>query len=356
MRIYLGLRSWSGVLFIIVLIMGLSSILGFFRLQLAIEAILRNHYQSVLAGQRMVLALENQEQVVFLRLSDVEGAPGDGDLRQYLLEFGEALKEARLAAGNPGAEAALAEVKSNWDDYRKLLEVFAPGRNGMDWQWYRGNLLPQYWKLKERTRNFIYVNQAAIQGARDRARMTARYWSYWMAGMTLLGLLGSLLFNQQISGLVIQSVRQMTRFIDRVNLGETHLRVPVQKENYLDSLRISINRLIERFSLIREESRRLIKLEQQRSLALIEASAEPTVLTDHSGDVVMANEQARLLFTGEAGNEHLQEMKASLLAGRDRVELAGREFMIEVLGAGNGDVYGGGRVVKLSPAVKGYCR
>ncbi len=352
MRIYLGLRSWSGVLFTIVLIMGLSSILGFFRLQLAIEAILRNHYQSVLAGQKMVLALENQEQVVFLRLSDVEVAPGDGDLQQHLHEFGQALKEARLAAGNPGADAALAEVKSNWENYRKLLEVFEPHQDGMDWQWYRGNLLPQYWKLKERTRNFIYVNQAAIQGARDRARLTARYWSFWMAGMTLLGLLGSLLFNQQINGLVIQSVRQMTRFVDRVNLGETHLRVPVQKENYLDSLRTSINRLIERFSMMGEESRRLIKLEQQRSLDLIEAAPEPTVLTDRSGDVVMANRQARLLFTGEAGNEHLQAMKASMLAGRDRVDIAGRRFMLHVLGSENGDAYGGGRVVELSPEVK----
>ncbi len=349
MRFYLGLRSWSAILFVIVLIMGLSAIFGFYRLQIAIDDILRSHYQAVLAGQKMNRVLDVHGRDI-LRLTARGRRAADaptGDIADTQVdEFESALYGASSAAGRGGSET-LARLEGEWRTYREVLQR-TPG-NERDKHWFLNELLPAYWQLREAIRAFIFSNQEGMQKSRDTARLTARYWSYSMAALTFIGLVGTLLFNYQINQVVIRPVRRFARFIDRVNLGETHLRVPRQQEDYLNSLALSSNRLIENFEKITEGDRRAIQVERQRSTALIEAFDGAAVLVNDAVEIVLANAAARLMFTGENGNEAANALKEAVQENAPQMTIEKRPVKLEIRDGVNVKGFAG-RLVLLHPA------
>ena len=172
-----------------------------------------------------------------------------------------------------------------------------------------------------------YHHRESIELLRD----SVRNWSVAGAAVTFLGLVLTLVFYHSTSEVVISPLDRITRVIDRVNAGDTSLRIPEESVGAVRRLSRSCNRLLEHFEKLLDEGRSQVNRRQRQALALIEAFEEPVVLTDDSGTVVLSNTKARDFLTNENARQGVDEALVQAVKEKRNVEFDG--MAIEHLGA-----------------------
>ena len=147
-----------------------------------------------------------------------------------------------------------------------------------------------------------------------------------LTGLTVLVVLW---LNFQISHVVMHPVVLMQRILDRAAQGALHLRLPLMRDRSLTALARSCNRLLESLQEVTEEGRRRIQGERDVASALVESFATPTLVLGAGGEVLIANQAARVLLTGPDGPEATDELTRCVAEGEGSFELTGRLYTVE---------------------------
>lgn len=306
MNLNFNLRVSFLALFLIILMMAVVSSIFFFSLGSAIDVILKENYQSLLAGNSMREALERQNEQLLIQSL----APNGTTTAIHTLEqvFEQAFHTAKNNITIPGEKLALDQIETNWKRWRELIREIPEG-NGDKYRYYQDKLSPMFWELNRQIGEMLRLNQTAMVEADAKAKQLARNNSVIMGMFGLLGLLATIWFNRRLHSAFLEPLSRISLLTRRMQHGDFSLRLPQDRSDEFGVLAREINRLLERVELAGQESDSVMIQHRQIASALIEQYREPALILNNIGDTMLANAPARVLFTGPEGGEGLMILR-----------------------------------------------
>lgn len=322
-----------GLLILVIVVVCLWGTYHFSRLGRAVDTILVNNYQSIVAAENMKEALERQDSaVLFWNAGQVEKASVQfsGNRQKFLNEL-------KVAANNitePGEKEIVSDIQKRYSAYTQEVErilssagaIVAADRS----TYYFRQLEPAFLGLKSKLDVLLRLNQQAMLRASDQALAQSRWAQTSMAIFALLASGLALMFAWRFTAYVVQPISSFTDKAKRISEGDFDQHIEIQAQDEIGVLAAEFNRMAARLRDFRKSEYGRLLLEQKKSDAVIDCLYEPVIVTDARGIVSKTNRAAKALFNGgstEGGTESSLSLSDSsagqqvLKAVRDAVSM-----------------------------------
>lgn len=338
MRFHIGIRSWVTLLFVLMMLIGLGAVVGFARLEQAIERVLQDEYRGLRAAQQLRRVVAEQR----LKIVETFATPGPDEAARLQPAAAAAAQAVQRALAGAGVTPADERLRERWALVGQACAAYSQALLALDGaadaaavrQWHAAGLLPVERGLGTALDGWELECERRMELRRETAMRRARSLSVGMVIATFVGMLALLFFNHQVEETVLRPAVVISDLLGRATGGETALRLPVQGEDYLNRVATACNRLLDSLTAVTEESRRRVEQERHTAVVLIEAIAAPAVVVDMSGELLLANGAARDLFMEATGAEQLERFQATLRAGQSDVHLGEQSYHLrEITGA-----------------------
>jgi NtrC-family two-component system sensor histidine kinase KinB len=272
------------------------AVYNFSRLNDFISAILQDSYQGVLAAENMVKALERQENAhVSMLYDDI-----DSSYTQFNLNTTgfQGWQEKALLASTDRPESDL--LNGIGKDYRQyvsltdslynILQLTNGRQKGIR---FRASVLrPIASRLKERCFTVLEINQTAMTNTESRIRSTVTDATYTVIVASIIALLLSILASVRITRAVTTPAQKLTQSVRKISQGHLNQKIDVSTDDEIGELATEFNKMTERLRAYEEMNIHQLISEKKKSETIVESIADPIIVTDNEGLVVLMNRAA----------------------------------------------------------------
>ncbi|MBN2432863.1 MAG: hypothetical protein JXQ27_15420 [Acidobacteria bacterium] len=314
----------------LLLIISLTAMVSLFQLGGAVDVILQENFESVLAGEEMAAALDQLHiMMVSMPLEEL------GENRERIISCHQKFDNGFLRARNnitlAGEEDIIDKIAFNYRKYKALSDelMTAPPERPPP-AGFKDELSVYYSDAVEALDHLLNTNHMAMVQADEDARLMARNRAFWMIFLTFLGFISAFYLHNFIKNRFSEPILAMISNLRRVSLGNLQIRLARQKGE-LDELTILINHLIQKISTGQTDA--LLYAVGQRNLAaaLIEQIPRPVLVFDLRQKLLLSNAKGRALLLGQQRNEVLQRITDFIQNNDDnRLEFDGRMYTLNV--------------------------
>ena len=290
------LLGFGGLLLIIILL-GLQSITKVTELGGAIDIILRENYQSVIACQKMKESLERLDSGALFILSGNE-KEGRDLIERNMPEFEKALQTELKIITLPGEGEKAARVKTLFEQYRPLIKNVEGQKLSqmMRDEIYFDKLQPLFQNIKNTTDDILYINQQNMFEANQQARHKATAAREHMFILLFIGVAVAAVYISLVGKWILRPIKRLTQSVEEIKRGNLDL---VVKSDGRDE----IGRLSEAFNEMTASLREFRRRDEEK-LFRIQVSTQQTfnnlpdivAITDTEGHIEIATETAGNIF------------------------------------------------------------
>jgi two-component system, NtrC family, sensor histidine kinase KinB len=287
---------WLCSILVLFLGVGFYAVWLFNQLGGSIDVILRENYQSVLAGQQMKESSERMDSGLSFALAGEEQR-GHELFNSNVPIFQESLKKELNNITLPG-EGELAEgIKRSEERYQLLAKTFwgisdlEPRRN-----MYFSQLLPLFTEIKNNAQEVIRINQENMVEADHRARSLSADSTRTMVLLLGFGvvLATSLAFGLQRA--ILKPIQTLTTVSKELGEGKLDQVVPVQSKDELGQLADAFNKLAAKLRAYRQITTDQILQARQMTEITFSAFPDPILALSLDGKINFANPAAGKLL------------------------------------------------------------
>ncbi len=281
------------------------AVYNFYRLNDFISAILHDNYEGVLAAENMVKALERQENAhVSMLYDDI-----DSSYTQFSLNtpgFQGWQEKALLASTDRNEIDLLQTIGKDYRQYVSLTDSLynilqlSNGRaKGIR---FRSSVLrPIASQLKERCFSVLETNQNAMTSAELRIRSTVTDATYTVIVASIIAVILSILASVRITRAVKTPAQKLTESVRKIGQGHLNQKIDVSTDDEIGELAAEFNKMTERLRAYEEMNIHQLISEKKKSETIVESIADPIIVTDNDGLIVLMNKAAADLLNVEAG-------------------------------------------------------
>lgn len=312
MNISTHLRAGFWILAVMIVLLTVLGSHYLFTLGNAVNVILRENVESILAARKMTEALERM-QAEAVR-APLEGrAPLPDEVAHLHERFLEGLLAAERLVTLEGEAEILQRIRQNRARYAERLAANGRIADPAERRSHlTGTVDRAFQILKDDLDAVTGLNTAAIFRADAGTRGMAQNHSFLLGIVGLLGLLVAFHFHRRVGDSFVEPLREIAHMAARMSHGDFTHRLPERREDEFGRLAVEVNRLLERMQINSEEHHAYAIAQRQIASALIERFEEPAMLLDNLGDVAIANAPARLIITGPEGASALLAIREAL--------------------------------------------
>jgi two-component system, NtrC family, sensor histidine kinase KinB len=291
-------RIFLGLLPIIVLFVGvgLYAVWLFTRLGGSIDTILRENYQSVLAGQQMKESAERMDSGLSFALAGEEKRGHDlFDLNAPI--FHDSLVKELNNITLPGEGELAAKIKESEHRYQSLAKRFwaatdiAPRR-----EMYFTELLPLFTEIKNNAQTVIDINQQNMVQADRHARSLSKDSTRAMFLLLLIGIGLAMFFGYGLQRAILKPIQTLTAVSKELGEGKLDQIVPVQSKDELGELADAFNKLAAKLRAYRQVTTDQILQARQMTEITFSAFPDPILALSLDGKINFANPAAEKLL------------------------------------------------------------
>jgi NtrC-family two-component system sensor histidine kinase KinB len=291
-------RIFLGLLPIIVLFVGvgLYAVWLFTRLGGSIDTILRENYQSVLAGQEMKESAERMDSGLSFALSGEEKRGRDlFDANAPI--FHENLVKELNNITLPGEGELAAKIKESEERYHTLADRFwASSDLGPRREMYFSQLLPLFTEIKNSAQEVIRINQDNMVQADHRTRSLSKDSIRAMFLLLLTGVGLAIFFGYGLQRAILKPIQTLTAASKELGDGKLDQIVPVQSKDELGQLADAFNRLATKLRAYRQVTTDQILQARQMTEITFSAFPDPILALSLDGKINFANPAAGKLL------------------------------------------------------------
>ncbi len=296
-----GLRQklfliFGGLLLIIVLI-SMQSIFKVSDLGNAIDIILRENYESVIACQRMKESLERMDSGALFILSGY-AKEGEEAIDGNIPEFEKALRIELNNITLPGEGEKAARLQELYARYKTLIlrikdKTVSPDRKQ---QIYFTELFPVFRSIKDTADAILNVNQQNMYEANQLARQKATKAREQMYFFLFLGAVAGVVYMFLIGKWILQPIKRLTQSVDDVKKGNLDLVVTSDARDEIGRLSEAFNEMTASLREIRRvEELKLVRMERSTQ-DTFDSLPDVAAVVDLDGRVEVSTETARNIF------------------------------------------------------------
>lgn len=271
----------------LVILVGAWGINNLRRLGRASEAILEENYNSILAAENIIDAIERQDSAILLYLLENRNR-GIQQYRQNQIEF---LKWLGRAEGNitiAGEEEIINRIEESYEDYLTAFSVLQQQSDPATEDYY-ATLLPIFEQIRDDSIELRLINQETMEAASENAQDISQQaiWSMAIAGATAaaIGLGFSLLLTRRI----VQPLAEMTDATAKIAAGEYDIALKVKTKDELGMLAQEITTMSQKLRAFRDLNVGKVIVEKQRSEAIVQSIADGIIVVDSELKIIAIN-------------------------------------------------------------------
>jgi len=316
-RILIGLIP----LLVLLVAIGCYAIVLFFQFGGAIDTILHENYDSIVASQNMKESAERMDSALCFTLA----GESDRARRMYdenLPVFEQSLNKELNNITLPGEQDLAFKVRDLHRQYVQLAQTFlATPDLARRRDMYFSQMLPLFTEIKDTAQAILDLNQSnmfrADHSARDLSATSIRY----MLIAMVLGLVGALGFVHLLLRSILTPIHALTRFSRELGEGNLDQVVPVVSGDELGQLADAFNKMASKLRAYRQITSDEILQARQMTEITFSAFPDPIIAFDSRGTVNFKNPAAEKLLQKLHIDDHLPEQLTdqveSVLKGGD---------------------------------------
>jgi two-component system, NtrC family, sensor histidine kinase KinB len=310
---------WLCPILILFLGVGLYAVLLFDRLGGSIDVILRENYQSVLAGQQMKESSERMDSGLSFALSGEERR-GRDLFNENVPIFAESLQKELHNITLPGEGEIAQKIGDAEGRYRALAQTFWDSSDSeVRRKMYFSELLPLFTGIKNNAQEVIRMNQENMVQADHHARTLSAGSTHTMVLLLAFGIALAISLGYGLQRAILRPIQALTTLSKELGEGKLDQVVPVESQDELGQLADAFNKLAARLRVYRQTT--TDQLSQARHMTEITFSAFPDSILALSmdGKINFANPAAGKLLQKINGDHGLppaiQEEVGKVLKG-----------------------------------------
>ena len=310
---------------LVLLIFGVASVRTISALGHSPELILKDNYRSVLAAERMMVAIERLQTGALERATD-QAAPTPPE--PFLQRFESELVAQEHNITEPGEDRATARLRQVWTTYQETLASLS-GPPAEQLRRYFGELVPAYRAVQASAEEVLELNQDAMVSKSERSRRAAERDSTVVVVVTVAALAFGLFLSAGLTTQLLRPLGALTQTVRRIGEGDLEARLRVVGKDEIAALAREFNTMADRLGQYRKSSLGELLQAQQASQAAIDSLPDPVLVLDAEGGILNLNGAAEsMLHLGAgAGAPTLSMLEPALRAEVERVRgqvLAGK--------------------------------
>jgi len=310
---------WLCPILVLFLGVGLYAVWLFNQLGGSIEVILRENYQSVLAGQQMKESSERMDSGLSFALAGEEQRGRnlfDGNVPIFQESLRKELKNITL----PGEGELADKIRVSEERYQALAKTFwntsePDARRKM----YFSELLPLFTEIKNNAQEVIRINQENMVDSDHRARSLSADSTRTMVLLLLFGIALAVSMAYGFLRAILKPIQTLTTVSKEMGEGKLDQVVPVQSKDELGQLADAFNKLAAKLRAYRQVTTDQILQARQMTEITFSAFPDPILALSLDGKINFANPAAgRLLqkLNVDYGLPHeIQEEAGNVLKG-----------------------------------------
>ena len=287
---------WLCPILVLFLGVGLYAVWLFNQLGGSIDVILRENYQSVLAGQQMKESSERMDSGLSFALAGEEQRGRELFYGNFPI-FQENLNKELNNITLPGEGELADRIKRSEERYQALAKTFwsisdMAARRKM----YFAELLPLFTEIKNNAQEVIRINQENMVEADHRARSLSADSTRTMVLLLVFGVALAISLAFGLQRAILKPIQTLTRVSKELGEGKLDQVVPVQSKDELGQLADAFNKLASKLRAYRQITTDQIL--QARQMTEITFSAFPDAILALSldGKINFANPAAGKLL------------------------------------------------------------
>jgi two-component system, NtrC family, sensor histidine kinase KinB len=291
-------RIFLGLLPIIVLFMGvgLYAVWLFAQLGGSIDTILRENYESVLAGQKMKESAERMDSGLSFALAGEEKRGHelfDANAPLFSASLAKELNNITL----PGEGELADRIKESEGRYQALAKGFwAATDTGSRRDMYFSELLPLFTQIKNDAQAVIDMNQENMVQADHYARSLSKDSTHAMFLLVLAGVGLAIFFGYGLQRAILKPIQTLTAVSKELGDGKLDQIVPVQSKDELGELADAFNKLATKLRAYRQVTTDQILQARQMTEITFSAFPDPILALSMDGKINFANSAAGKLL------------------------------------------------------------
>ena len=271
----------------LILLVGGWGISSLRRLGKASDAILRENYNSIVAAENTIEALERQDSAILLFLLENRDR-GSQQFQNNQIEF---LKWLGRAEGNitiQGEAEIVASIESAYQDYLNAFAQMQRDGNVSTEDYYQ-TIVPIFEQIRDRSNRLRNINQQAMEAASVNAQQIANraVWSMAIAGATAAGI--GLGFSLLLTRRIVRPLSDMTTATEKIASGEYDIALQVKSEDELGILAREITTMSQKLKAFRDLNVGKVIVEKQRSDAIVQSIADGIIVVDSELRIIAIN-------------------------------------------------------------------
>jgi two-component system, NtrC family, sensor histidine kinase KinB len=288
---------------VIFLAVGIYAIFLFLKLGGAIDVILRENYQSVVASQNMREAADRMDSGLLLMFGGEEGK-GKELFQQYTSVFEKNLDTESHNITLPGESVLETKVRQLHAGYLNAAAKFFalspsdPARRTL----YSDQLLPLFTQIKETAGHILEINQQNMIEANNEARRQSQAASRYMIGTLLAGFIIAAAVTYLLARSIIQPIQSLTESAQQLGEGNLDQHVPVQFHDEMGLLAEAFNKLAARLRAYRKSTTEKILQAQQTIESALRAFPDPILVFSSEKEIQLQNAAAETFLKQIGGS------------------------------------------------------
>ena len=286
------------------------------RLGEASDAILTENYQSILAAENMIDAIERQDSATLLVILGYE----DEGLNQFRMNesiFLQWLGRARDNITIKGEEKVIDKVDKGYSIYLanfSKLRLLERADQQKATTFYHETVLPYFTSVRDSCSHLRNINEETMLRASDHARLVAKKatWSVLTIGSAGIGI--GLGFSLLLSNLLVRPLSQIMEATREIAAGNYNVKVSANSTDELGRLAGEFNSMVAKLKAYHNLNVGKIVAEKRKSEAIIQSIDDGIVVVDAEFKVTDINPSAAKLLDVErqgALNRHFLEVVRS---------------------------------------------
>lgn len=291
------LTGYGLALGLVVLVIA-AALANMIRLGHATEAILKENYNSILAAENMINAVERQDSAVLrLMLQDSEAAVQQ--FRENEAQFLQWLGRGKDNVTISGEQEVLDNISRAYSEYLvgfSRLQERTQAEDGNAAAYYEGTVFPAFRSVRSDCLHLRDINEKTMFDTSDRASAVARkaFWSLFTLGSVsvVLGLGFSLL----LAGFIVRPLHGIMQATRSISEGNYDIEIKAASSDELGALARDFNGMVRKLRGYRDLNIQQIMAEKRKSEAIIQSIDDGLVVLNAEMKIEDINPTAAHIF------------------------------------------------------------
>jgi NtrC-family two-component system sensor histidine kinase KinB len=299
-----SLRYKIGFSYLVIVAIGLATsafaVYNFSRLRDTFGSVLRDNYESVFAAQNMFKALERQENAqLSMIIQDIDMAYVQFNTNR--VGFLGWLDKAKRADISEREKIVLDRITLDYHRYNQLSDSLyrmlqVRGRTSAAKNFKTKLIQPVADSLKEECFTYLEINQDAMTHTEEKLNQTASDATLTVITISIVAVLLSFFTSVRFTRSIIQPAEKLTRSVKRIIGGQLNQKIDVNTDDEIGELSREFNKMTERLRAYEQMNIQQIITEKKKSETIVESIADPVIVTNEQGMLVLMNQAAAAVF------------------------------------------------------------